>query len=150
MHYLWHMIISKYIHAFVLISDIFMNVPKGLHCIYRTEQNWFIIPIGYKAHGNMINASCMMIYILMLNCMSKTIKGQRPNEILSNCVFYIWFLFQVKGRSYFQSHDDIENPDSRESLTGWPTQRWDFYFWISSQLSWTSSTNIARYLLDYP
>ena len=37
----------------------------------------------------MINASCMMIhvYILMLNCMSKTIKGQI--QILSNCVFYV-------------------------------------------------------------
>ena len=50
--------IHTFVHAFVLISDIFMNIPKGLHCIWnRTEQNCFIIPIDYKAlENNMVNA----------------------------------------------------------------------------------------------
>ena len=143
---------SKYIHAFVLISDIFMNVPKGLHFIYGAEQNWFIIPVGYKAHGNMINASCMMIYILMLSRVSKTIMGQRQNEILSSCVFYVWFVFQVKTKLFpepWQHSETWQQSSECHWLVDQPRDEM-FYFWISSQLSWTSSTNISRYSFDYP
>ena len=111
------------IHAFVHAFVTFLWTYQRDYIVYGTEQNWFIIPIDYKAHGNsMINASCMIIhvYILMLSCVSKTIKGQR--QILSNCVFYVWFLFQVKRRSYFASHDDIEKPGSRvKRVTDWLT-----------------------------
>ena len=52
--------------------------------------------------------------------MSKTFKRQR--QILSNCVFYVWFLVQVKRRSYFQSHDNIEKSGSRvKRVTDWLT-----------------------------
>ena len=117
------MIISIRIHICIGVNFRHFYERTKTTTLYIWNRTKLILNSNiYIAHGNMINASCMMIYILMLNCVSKTIKGQRQNEILSNCVFYVWLLFQVKRRSYFQSHDNIEEPGSRvKRVTDWLT-----------------------------
>ena len=81
--------IHTFVHAFVLISDIFMNILKGLYCIWdRTEQNWFIIPIDYKARvNNMINA---WWYMYVFQCSVVCLKPLRGKDRFLAIVYFMF------------------------------------------------------------